>query len=70
MSAPYAALDRSDFSRIATMEEHLLARLRRAVEARSGDENATLLHDYAAAAFHRLFDAAGAYDDAGARDGR
>lgn len=64
---PIRDLDRGDFARIAHTEEHLLARLRVAVEQRAGEENARLLHDDAAAAFHRLLAAAGAYEVRDAR---
>lgn len=61
-------LTHAELAAIAREHTAALARLRAAVAARAGDANATLLHDDAAGAFHRLFGAAGAYDTAEARD--
>lgn len=65
-----AELDRAELARLAREHTAALTRLRAAVAARAGDANATLLHDDAAGAFHRMLGAAGAYDAAEARDGR
>lgn len=61
-TSPAPALTRDDLAKIAQAETHLLGVLRAAVARRSGDANAATLHDGAAAAFHQLFAAAGAYD--------
>lgn len=58
MSAP---LPREQFARLALAETAVLEQLRAEVEKRSGKAAADALHDSAAATFHRLFDAAGAY---------
>lgn len=50
-----------DYAAIARRLTADLAALRAAVKARSGETNATLVHDHAAGALHRLLDAAGAY---------
>lgn len=63
-----SALDHDAFAALAREHTETLARLRAAVAARAGDANAKLLHDDAAAAFHRLFAAAGAYEPREARD--
>ena len=67
MSAP--ALTRAELARIAQAETHLLGLLRGAVVRRAGEANAATLHDDAAAAFHKLFAAAGAYDGEAVRRG-
>lgn len=63
-----SALDHDAFAALARAHTEALARLRDAVAARAGAANAALLHDDAAAAFHRLFAAAGAYEPREARD--
>lgn len=55
-------MTREDYARLAREHTRALAALRAAVEARAGEANAKLLHDDAAAAFHRLLAATGAYD--------
>lgn len=65
-----AGPDRAELARLAREHTAALTRLRAVVAARAGDANATLLHDDAAGAFHRLLGAAGAYDATEARDGR
>lgn len=58
MSAP---MPREQFGRLALAETEVLGQLRAEVEKRSGTDAADALYSSAAAAFHRLFDAAGAY---------